>query len=447
MQYVVVAIRFTRLVKRNRIANVVSSDKSAPAVSVKKPRFYYGYVVVAAAFVIMVVAAGTAYSFGVFFKPMAEDFGWSRTATSGPYSLLLFTVGSLSLLTGTLTDRFGSRLVATICGVILGLGFLLMSRISAMWQLYLTFGLMVGIGQSGGLVPLLSTVAHWFSRRRALMTGIMAAGASTGQAVIPPVATRLIASEGWRDTVFTLGLVVLIVMVVAAQFLRRAPSPAEKLASGGPDPRQETTKVELEGLSRNEALRTGQLWMLCAIYFCYDFVLQTVMVHAVPHATDLGISAVAAANILAIIGIMGSVGRIANGSAADRIGNKRAIIIAFIMLLLGFILLEFAQGLWTFYLSALIFGFGYGGLVVMYSPTVAELFGLKAHGAIVGMIFFSITLGGASGPLVVGRIFDVTGSYQMAFIAVTIVGAIGLSLATLIRQPRYKWHKSQTGKI
>lgn len=131
------------------------------------------------------------------------------------------------------------------------------------------------------------------------MTGIMMAGVGAGQAVVPPAMTRLIAIEGWRTSLLVLGLLSLTVIVVAAQFLRREPGQAEQPSSAGQNGLEQKALItDADGLSRHEALRTVPLWVLCAAYFCYDFVLQGTIVHIVPHATDLGISAMAAANIL-----------------------------------------------------------------------------------------------------------------------------------------------------
>ncbi len=414
----------------------MTNDKVPLSTGSKKPKFFYGYVIVVAAFMVMVMTAGTLYSFGIFVKPLIEEFGWSRAVTAGAYSTALFVLGFLFTVTGRLTDRFGPRRVITVCGVILGLGYLLMSRVEAVWQLYLFYGLVIASGQSGSLIPMMSTVARWFMKRRGLMGGIVVAGVGVGQMVTPPIATQLITAYGWRTCYVVIGITALVVLVVLGQFLKRDPSQVGQLPDGVKEIRKETLVSEAKGLSRKEALHTGQFWMLFATYVCYGYLVQGTMVHIVPHATDLGISAVTAAGILSLVGGISVMGRIGMGSTGDRIGNKRALISMFILAIIAFIWVQFARELWALYLFAALFGFAYGGLIALESPLVAELFGLKAHGALLGIIHFGATIGGAASPLLAGRIFDVTGKYQIAFLVTTGFIVAGLILASLLKPPR-----------
>ena len=162
----------------------------------KKPRFFYGYVIIIVGFFVMALMWGTTLNFGLFLKPMSAEFGWTRATTSAPFSLSMFLFGILGMVTGRLNDRFGPRIVVTVCGLFLGVAFLLMSQISALWQLYLFYGVMIAIGTSGSFVPLASTVARWFARRRGLMTGLVLSGYGAGAMIGPPVASWLISSYG-----------------------------------------------------------------------------------------------------------------------------------------------------------------------------------------------------------------------------------------------------------
>jgi len=399
----------------------------------KEPKFFYGYVIVAAAFFILVIYGGTLYSFGVFFKPVLTEFGWTRAIVSGAFSLYMLLHGFLYIFTGKVNDRFGPRILITICGFFFGVGFLLMSRISTLWELYLFYGVMVAIGMSGVGVPLLSTIARWFVKRRGLMTGIVLSGVGVGMAAWPPLATRLIANYGWRTSYIIVGIIALVVIIIAVQFLRRDPGQVGQLPDGDSEVRQESPISEAKGFSRQEAIYTRQFWILGVLMFCYGFGEQAVIVHIVPHATDLGISALIAANILAIIGGLSIVGRVGMGSAGDRIGNKPALGVCFIVMLVAFIWLLGAKELWMLYLFAAAYGFGYGGLGAVTSPIVAELFGLRAHGAILGVVIFIQLIGCAVGPLLTGRIFDVTGSYQGAFFIFVALSVTGLILTSLLR--------------
>jgi len=398
-----------------------------------EPRIYYGYIVVLIACLILTVTQGTYFSFGVFFKPLLEDFGWTRAMTSGAFSICSILVGLLHIITGRLNDRIGPRFVMTVCGIFLGIGYLLMSRIGALWQFYLIYGAIIAMGMSGGYIPLTSTVSRWFVKRRGLMTGIVAAGTGFGTLIVPPIASRLIVTYDWRDSYSIVGIAAIIIIVLASQFLRRDPSQVGQLPDGEKEAKAETTGIEPMSYSFAKAVRTRQFGMLLSINFFFCFCLLIIMVHIVPHITDLGISVAKATNIIAIIGGAGVIGRISMGGVGDRIGNKRAIATCYALVLITVSWLMIANEPWQFYLFAAVFGFAYGGLATLGAPLLADLFGLGSHGTIYGSSSFGATLGGAVGPVMAGRIFDVTGSYQLAFITCTIFSAIALVLILLLK--------------
>ncbi len=398
-----------------------------------KPKLFYGYIVVAAAVLILTITQGTYYSFGVFFKPLAEDFGWTRAMTSGAFSLLVLLHGFLYIFTGRLNDTIGPRFVLTVTGFSLGLGYILLSQINTLWQLYLFYGVIVAVGMSGGYIPMLSTVSRWFVKRRGLMTGIVAAGTGLGTLLVPPVANWLISEYDWRTSYMVMGIASIIVIVIAAQFLRRDPSQVGQLPYGQEEEKVKGTNPAPIGLSLREALRTRSFWIFALAMSSFGFCLFVIMVHIVPYATDIGISVTKAASILAVIGASGIVGRVSFGGLSDRLGNKRTFIICFVLVAITLILLMVAKELWLFYLFAAVFGLAYGGWATVMAPLVADLFGLRSHGVILGSATFGATIGGAIGPIVAGSIFDVTGSYQLAFIISIILSIIGLVAATSLK--------------
>ena len=400
----------------------------------RNPRFFYGYIVVAAALLIVTIAHGAQYTFGIFFKPILTEFGWTRGVTSGAFSLYLVLWGFLSIFVGKLNDSFGPRIIMIVCGFFLGLGYLLMSQISVIWQLYLFYGLIIAIGMSGAWVPLISTIPRWFVKRRGMMTGIVTSGSGIGTILLSLVASRLISDHGWRLSYIIVGSGVLVLLMLAAQFLRRDPHQTGQLPYGMSEVEEESLNLPPGGFSLQEAIHTSQFWMVCAIFFSYGFSLYTIMVHIVPHATELGVSSVIAANIVAIIGGVNAVGRIIIGSTGDRIGTKRCLIISFILIAVALVWVMAADKVWMFYLFAVLFGFGYGGLATLESPLVAELFGLRSLGVIIGTVMFSFTMGGAIGPVLAGSIFDTTSSYQIAFLICAGINAVGL-IASLILKP------------
>ncbi|MFC2047223.1 MFS transporter, partial [Chloroflexota bacterium] len=250
----------------------------------------------------MAIMWGTMYSFGVFFRPVLAEFGWPRATTSVAYSLAMLLGGLLSIGTGKLNDRFGPRLVMTGCGISLGLGYLLMSQISALWQLYLLHGALIGIGMSGAWVPLLSTITRWFVRRRGMVTGITVSGLSLGIMIMPPIVSQLIAAYGWRTSYIIVGIFALLLIVSVSQVLKRDPGQIGQLAYGEEKAGAESSNLDVRGFSLWEAIHTRQLWMLYIMYFSFLFCVGTIAVHVVIHATGLGMPATTAASILTTYG-------------------------------------------------------------------------------------------------------------------------------------------------
>jgi len=398
-----------------------------------KPGVFYGYIVVAAALCIMVVIWATYLAFGVFFKPVLTEFGWTRAMTSGAFSLSMIMQGLIGIVMGGLTDRLGPRLVMSLCGLFLGLGYLLMSQIGTVWQLYLCYGVIIGIGMSGSWVPLLSTVARWFVKRRGMVTGIVVTGTGIGTLVGPPVANWLISTYGWRTSYIVLGGIVLVVVVLAAQLLKRDPTRMGQVPYGEKEGGEQGLKSGAEGFSLKEAVYTRQFWLFFAMLFCFGLCVFAIMVHIVPHVTDLGIQAASAANILAAVGGLTIVGNVVLGSAGDRIGHRQVFIIGFILVSAALFWLVPATEVWMLYLFAVVFGFAQGGCATTESPLIAELFGLSSHGLIFGVIGIGFTLGAATGPLLTGYIFDVTGNYELAFLVCAAICIVGLVLTALLR--------------
>jgi len=394
-------------------------------------------VVAAACFAIQGIGIGTFISFGVFFKPLLNEFGWSRAAISGASSVSFLVAGLLGIFVGSLNDKFGPKLIMTITGFFFGLGYLLMSQLEALWQLYLFYGVVIGLGMSSIDVIMLSTVARWFVRRRGVMTGMVKVGTGAGQLVIPLLASVFIAAYGWRNAYIIIGAMVLVLIISIGRLLRRDPGEMGLL----PDGDGETVVVGENdltggGLSLDEARRTREFWTLCVVNLAVVYCLLTVMVHIVPHARDIGISAIKAAGILSTIGGVSMVGRLVTGIAIDRMGSKRAMMGSLLILIISFSWLLMAKELWMLYLFAVVYGLAHGGIFTVISPIVAEHFGISSHGVIFGIVVFSGTIGGAIGPLLAGHIFDLTGSYQLVFLILAALGTVSLVLTSLLRPVR-----------
>jgi MFS family permease len=403
-----------------------------------RPRLFYGYVVAAAAFLIVALIYGSYNSFGIFFESLLTDFGWTSATISGALSLSWVMQGVFSIIMGRLTDRVGPRLVLTVCGFLIGLGYLLMSQVGTIWQLYLVYGVIIGIGMGGSWVPIVSTTARWFVKRRNLTTGIVLTGVSVGTLIAPPVATKLISTYDWPKSYVILGSMVLVAVMLVAQLLRRDPAQARQRAYGETEGRSQEVVLETRPFSLTEAVRTRQFWLACGMFFAFGFAVYTIMAHIVLDARGLGISPISAANILATLGGLSIAGRIVLGRAADRFGNRQVFIIGFILMAAALFWLAPARQLWGLCLFAAVFGFAFGGCATSEAPLVAGLFGLSSHGLILGVInLLGFTFGAAIGPFVAGYISDTTGSYQLAFILAGAVSVAGL-ISTVLLSPTKK---------
>ena len=399
----------------------------------RKPKVFYGYWIVSATSLIMAASYGTIYTFAIFFKPLLAEFSWTRAMISGASSLSLVVSCFLALVSGRLSDRFGPRIVVTACGFFLGLGYLLLSQTNTIWQLYLFYGVIVGIALSGFWAPLLSTVARWFVKRRGMMTGIVVSGVGVGMTILPLLTARLISSYGWRTSYIILGTIASVLIVLAAQFLRRDPSQMGRLPYGVSEIETGSSDLQARGFSLREAIHTRQFWLLCTIFSSLWFSTSAITVHIVIHSIDLGIPAISAANIPAIMGGGSIIGRMLLSSATDRIGYKPAFIIGLILMSASLLWLLVAKELWMFYLFAVIFGFAYGGVIASEAPGVAALFGLTSLGTMLGSIELVSVVFSAIGPIIAGLIFDTTSSYQPAFLIYIAVSMIAVISAIFLR--------------
>jgi MFS family permease len=397
------------------------------------PRFFYGYVVVILGFLIMMVAAGLWDSFGVFIKPLLADFGWSRAMVSSSYSLSFLIYGLMGVIAGGLTDRFGPRLVLTICGLFLGAGYLLMSQISSLWQIFLFEGVFIGIGMSGLYAPLLGMVARWFVKRRGLMTGVVLAGLGLGQFAAPPVISRLIDSYDWRFSYILMGIALLVIVVVSTQFLKRDPSQKGLKPYGEVEIHHSSSESSSKAYSLKEATRTWQLWVMLLIKLCFGYYMFSFVVHIIPHGIDLEISSVSAANILAISGAGVVVGNFVMGQVVDKIGPRKVFLVCFVAALAMMLWLTLAKELWMLYIIGFVVGLANGGNMTSDSPMGVRLFGLRSIGSIVGASSGTFAIGAALGPICTGYIFDTTGSYQLAFFIAAAFCVFGIILAAVIR--------------
>jgi len=390
----------------------------------------YGRIITTACFSIQAIGVGIYISYGVFFNPMMDEFGWPRAAISGASSAAFFVMGLFGILIGRLNDKFGPRILMSIAAVFFGLGFCLMSQVTSLLQLYLVFGLIFGIGLSSVDVIALSTIARWFAQKRGKMTGLVKVGTGAGQFTFPILASFLIAGFGWKNAFIFMGSFAFILLLIIAQFLRRDPETVYLSSDSTPG---EVPKSQNQGFSFSRALKTPEMWLISLVNLLLVSCLMSILIHIVPHARDIGISPHKAAGVLSTIGAVSMAGRFISGLAIDRTGSKRIMSVCFVFLVVSLLWLIKADTLWKLYGFACIYGIAHGGFFTAISPITAELFGIRAHGSLFGVVVFFGTAGGAIGPILTGFLFDMTHSYTAAFGLMLVVSCIAFGLLLCLK--------------
>ncbi|MCX5909400.1 MAG: MFS transporter [Deltaproteobacteria bacterium] len=407
---------------------------------------FYGWFIVAAGFLILLVSWGSIFSFGVFLIPLTEEFGWNRASTAGISSLTILLFGLGSIVSGRLTERLTPRRIAITGGLLVGGGLALSAAIQNLWHLYVFFGLIIGLGVSAGYVPLVATLARWFIAQRGVAMGIMSMGISFGIILLPPLSRELITIFGWRLSFLILGLLSGLVIIGSAFILCR--DPRDKGLSphvGQPSKtvgQTDASPPAVERMSRDfrfsEAVATSAFWKIFSSYLLWCVGFYMVSIHIAAYGTERGLSPMASAFAVSLIGFGSIFGKIFMGLLSDRIGPKRVLVINLLMQGISIFGLIASKSAVPIYLFAGIFGFGYGGTGPQIPVLAAQLFGLSALGAIFGALLFSGQLGGAIGPLLGGRMFDLTQSYHSAFSLGGLAVMISVLLLYFVKPPKAK---------
>jgi len=402
-------------------------------------RIFYGWVIVAAGCLILFLEWGFLYSYGVFLTELCADLGWTRATVSGAYSLGFLWHSIIYLPAGRLNDKHGPRLTLAISIIALSAGYALMSTINAPWQLYIFYGIILGTGMGFGLVPVVSTVSHWFVARRGMALGLTVVGIGIGTLALVPLAQFLIFKFDWRNSYLLIAGILLVIGLPISRLMRLHPSEKGLLPYGMNEiveGSKHNNLLSTVDFTFKQAIKTKAFWLLFTMYVFHAFVAQMVMVHLKAYAIDFGIAEMTAATALGLVGGTSIAGRIVIGSLSDRIGRKGCFFVAYLLMAVMLLWLIKARQPWQFYLFSSVYGFAYGGNVPLFPAVVADWFGMKFHGIIFGTLMLATGIGGAIGPLLAGYISDTRGSYNIAIIIGAVVLFIALGCSFAIKAPQ-----------
>ncbi len=415
--------------RKDKVVNLTDQKSSADTNSLASQS--YGYTIATAGFAVWFINGMYTAAFSVFLTPMQAEFGWSRAEISAAFSLSTILSGVSCIFMGRLTDKLGPRFVVTVFGSFLGISYLLMSQIVALWQFELIYAVVVSIGISSTLVPVMSTIVRWFVKKRGLVTGIVQSGVGIGGMVVAPLTAWLILTYGWRFSYFIIGIVALVGIIASGLFLKSNPDSKKESAGDGSITRMDSSdnpvKQGKTGYSLHKAMKTRQFWIMAGLYFTFGFCRSAFLPHTAAFVQDKGFSLFEGANVVAILTLSSVFGRIIIGRLADKIGNHRALIISESLTTVSFALGLISNDLWMLFLYGVIFGFGWGAQAVLRFSLAAEEFGLVAIGAVMGVLSLAEATSASFGSYIAGYIFDTFGNYQPAFwlgIAISIISIV-----------------------
>jgi MFS family permease len=421
---------------------------------------YYGWVIVGVCFVVLTLTSLVATSFPIFYVPVLENFNWSRGSTAIALSIHLILSGVSAPFAGGLIDKFGPRLIMPIGALVSGGALVLLSRSTALWQFYITFGLIAAIGISTlHITPLTAVASNWFVRNRGTAISIVVAGPGAGQLVILPLLQDLIERIGWRNTYLVFGLAILIVPTgLVLLFLYTRPSDRGLPGEEEMEPQSKSTAVVEDGQAgepkaksdrRTEvlildkkwaetdwtvgkAVRTQRFWALAVVLAMVAVGFFLISVHLIAYLVDKGYSPLMAASVMGFQGLINNIGTLLGGMLADRIGREKTLTLG-VLMFIGCIVLLNIGGLIVspvfIYGFAVLYGIGYGMAFPALMASVADLFQGKHFGSILGVILLSGYFGGALGSWLGGLFFDLTHAYRVNFL---VAGIVMLSSAALI---------------
>ncbi len=393
--------------------------------------FYYGWIVVGAAAMVLFTAYGIQYSVGIFLVAIERDLGWTRAQLSLAFTLYALTYTTMSTVSGRLTDRWGPQRVVLGGGLLLALGLSLLSQVHARWQFYLFYSLIAGVGMSTVFVPCTTTVVRWFISRRGLALSLTTLGSSVGIFLVPLIVGSLVGAWGWRPAYIIVGVALFVVVFVVSPLLLRDPRSVglgQRVAAG-------EQPADVPSLRLGQAVRTRNFWLFASGIIVAASVGVIPFVH-LPSIVilDRGGSPAQGALASSLIGAGAIVGVLLAGPLSDRTGRRSAAVLMVALEAVAYLGLLLVPGL--VHPFVFIFGCYYGASLVLMPAIAGDLFGRAHVGAVFGVIFAGIGWAGSLGVLGAGVAHDVLGSYELVFKAAIPVCLASMGLFLLLRMPQ-----------
>lgn len=398
-------------------------------------KIFYGWWIVFVAGIGLFMGYGPiiSFTFGVFLKPLTEEFGWSRGQISLAFSLSLLVMSFVFPFVGRLVDRFGARKVIVPSVLFFGIGLMSLSLLSAnLWHLYAVYIVLGLVGGGTAPVPYSNVISHWFDKKRGLALGLVMVGLGLGTFLMPSFAQMLITFSTWRQAYIGIGLMVIVVAIpVVSLFLKETP----QMLGQHPDgelPRSFTGQNAQQtlGMSSREALHTNTFWILVSAFFLMSASVHGCLIHLVSLLTDRGISPHLAAMATSLFGGALLVGRVGAGYLLDHFFASAVAVAFFCGTTVGLALLWGGASGALAFAAAFLVGLGMGAEGDIIAYLIGRYFGLRAFGEIYGYAFGAFTLGGVIGPLLMGRAFDASGSYSLVLGVFVVASVVAAGLMT-----------------
>jgi sugar phosphate permease len=402
---------------------------------------FWGWYVVLGAFLVLCLSYGVRYSFGVFVHPMFKESGWPMSVISLSASVNILVYSISGVFWGRLADRIAPKWIMTAGSILTAIGFYFLSRAETPAGLYLSYGLLCGVGHAGlGMVVCAAAIGKWFVRKRGLALGLSSMGIGVGTMVMGPAAGYIVNAYDWRTGFLVFGAVILGVGVVISQMLmsKTTPEASGLRPDGEPAGREgagpEAVREKRASVSLRPVLTDPRFWLLAVCNGVATAALMMTFVHAVAYAVGNQIGKFEAAAALGIVGLTSSAGKFFFGWLCDRVADAKYVAaLGFFVMAIGMGLLMRADTAAILYLFAVTFGIGYGSMAPLMPYLTADRFGRQVLGSAYGMlIFFVAGVGGSIGPVIGGAIYDRTGSYANAWllnlILLTVISFLILAL-------------------